>query len=490
MTNTATAEDVTLQMVPLSELHADPDNVRTDATPDEGMVQSIREYGILQPPVVEPDPAGGYIIAAGNRRVGGALLAGLTETLVIVRPAGSKKIRTEQQIIENERRSSLTAQDLAAGYQTIALFGDRPEDIAARLGEKPERVRAGLKIQNSAAAAELVASNPTIDLDRAAFISEFDDHPKLQQKLIDTATLAPQNFDRDLANARTQREVDARVAKLKEQLDAADVVLAGVATYDEYYWRGKDGMGKSLDKLGIRPEEHLECPGHAAVIHKAQSYYLKDDPSEWLMYVCTDWEGNSHTLPATTSSLTPEELAAREERDRERAAAAAEWKAKQEIIAANTTARQMWIHQHITTGRLRPVVAHFDLQALALAASTEASDWPPVHVALSLITGEPHTRDWRNSDNEDELVRLATEPSTPSVRVIIGNAFAALEDALESRFAVKYFTLLQTLGYTLTDTDQEHLQSAINAEATWLAEQAGEPVVDDEEEDDDEEGDE
>ena len=470
------------------------DQAREDATPDDDLIASIKAHGIIQPPVVEITGDGDWVIVTGHRRVGAAIAAGLTEITVIVRPTPSgddaSAITLEQQIVENERRKQLTTRDLANGYQRLTLFGLRPEDIAAQLGESPARVRAGLRIHKSERAAELVATEPSIDLERAALIAEFDDHPKLQAGLVNTAITTPQNFDRDLANARTQREVDARVATLKELLDADDVLLVGVFNHDNFYWRGKDDKGKSLDKLGIRTEEHLECPGHAALIHKAQSYYLHLDPSEWVMYVCADWEGNDHTIPTAPSALTPEEIAEREERDRAREAARAEWAAKQEIITANTTARRAWITGHITNGRLRPVVAHFDLQALALAAQTEAEDWAPVDVALSLITGEPHTRDWRNSDNDDELVRLATEPGTPSVRVIIGNAFAVLEDALESRFAVKYFTLLQTLGYTLTDTDQEHLQAAINAEATWLAEQAGEPVVDDEEEDDDEEGDE
>ena len=465
------------------------DQAREDATPDDELIASVQAHGILQPPLVEINGDGEWVIVAGHRRVGAAIAAGLTEITVLVRrrlPGDEGAITLEQQIVENERRKQLSAKDLANGYQRLTLFGLRPEDIAAQLGETADRVRAGLRIHKSGRAAELVASDPTIDLERAAQIADFDDHPKLQEKLVETATTAPQNFDRDLANARTQREVDGRVATLKTQLENDDVTLVGVSNYDDWYWRGKDGKGRLLDKVDIRPEEHLGCPGHAALIHKAQSYYLNLDPAEWLVYVCTDWEGNGHEIAtATGPTLTPEEEAERDERERARAAAAEEWKAKQELITANTTARQTWIHQHITTGRLRPVVAHFDLQALALAAQTEASDFAPVHVALTLITGTPHTRDWSNSDNDDHLVLLATDPATPSARVVIAHAFAALEDALRSRFAVKYFDILTTLGYTLTDTDQEHLAEAVTAQHEWEAEQAGEDLTGDPREDDD-----
>ncbi len=467
------------------------DQAREDATPDDDLIASVKAHGIIQPPVVEINGDGDWVIVTGHRRVGAAIAARLTEITVIVRPRNDDDaagaLTLEQQIVENERRKSLTAKDLANGYQRLTLFGLRPEDIAAQLGESTDRVRAGLRIHKSERTAELVATDPTIDLERAALIADFDEHPKLQEKLVSAALTQPQNFDRDLAAARTQREVDTRIASLKSLLDDQDVPLAGVQAYDVSYWRGKDNKGKLLEKLDVSVEEHLECPGHAAIIHKAQSYYQSLQPTEWIAYVCTDWEANGHHLAGagTNSTLTPEQIAEREEADRRREEAQAERAAKQEIITANTTARRAWIHAHINTGRLRPVVAHFDLQALALAAQTEQQDWAPVEVALTLITGEPHQRDWRNSDNEDELVLLATDPATPSVRVIIGNAFAAAEDALTTRFGVKYFELLTTLGYTLTDTDQEHLTDAVSAQREWEAEQAGEDLDGDPRDEDD-----
>lgn len=473
------------------------DQAREDATPDEQLIASIRQHGIIQPPVVELDPeTGGHVIVTGHRRVGAAIVAGLSAITCILRPTplDGEAVTLEQQIVENERRKQLSAKDLAAGYEKLALFGLRPEDIAAGLGEKPERVRAGLKINTSKAAAELVQAEPSIDFEQAAIIAEFDEHPKLQKTLIETATSRPENFSRDVANARTQREVDARVATIKELLHTDGVKVADVVSYQAEWWTGKGvspSGGRSLTRLDIPVEEHTACPGHAAVIHCAQSHYLNEQPSQWILYVCTDWQANGHEAPTTrpgAPTLTAEEQEARDQLEREREQARAEWDAKQELITANTTARREWIHTHLTTGRLRPTAHHFDLQALALAAQTEGSDWAPVHLALTLITGEPHASDWRTSANDDEFVALATDAATPSLRVVLGQAFAALEDALTERFGVKYFTLLESLGYTLTDTDIEHRDAAINAEAEWLADQAGEPPTgDDADEDGDDE---
>jgi ParB/RepB/Spo0J family partition protein len=241
------------------------DQAREDATPDEQLVDSVRRHGLIQPPVVKEDPeTGELVIVTGHRRVGAAILADLERIIVIIRPFGGAEITLEEQIVENERRKQLTPNDLTRGYEQLTLFGLRPEDIAAGLGEKVDRVRAGLRVVKSQKARDLIANEPTIDLERAAIIAEFDEHPKLQAKLIETATTRPENFSRDVESARSQREVDARVAKLKTTLADDNVTVVEVSNWSDNYWRGKDGRGRALDKLDIRRRRtrprHLEGP--------------------------------------------------------------------------------------------------------------------------------------------------------------------------------------------------------------------------------------
>ncbi|MBW9118866.1 ParB/RepB/Spo0J family partition protein [Microbacterium trichothecenolyticum] len=465
MTTTPTEQELQI-------LHVDPktlgvlDQARADATPDEELVASVKQHGIMQPPTAAyDDEQGCYVILFGHRRVGAAIAAGLAKIPVIVRPdwVDHEALKLEQQIVENERRKALTPAELAQGYKRLELFGKTPAEIAAELGEKPEKIRCGLKIHASAAATQLVADEPAIDFEQAAIIAEFDEHPKLQRKLIETATTNPANFKRDVENQRTQREVDNRVNKLKAQLDADGTLLADVVTYSADWWRGKgmssDGKGRSLDRLGIRVEEHIECPGHAAIIHNAQAYSLKDQPDSWILYVCTDWEGNGHAAAQHVVERTPEEL----ERIAERERAQAEWAAQRELIEANTRARRAWIHGYLTTGRLRPTAAHFDVMALALALQLETHDPAPAHIALELLAGEPVERRYYYQDNSNAEALAAViddEGATPSLRIIVATAIATFEDALETARAVKYFDALVAFGYTLTDTDREHLEAA------------------------------
>ncbi len=83
----AEANQERVQEIPLSELHpfeGHPFRV----VDDEDMmktVESIRDYGVLTPAIVRPDPYGGYEIISGHRRHHASELAGKETMPVIVR---------------------------------------------------------------------------------------------------------------------------------------------------------------------------------------------------------------------------------------------------------------------------------------------------------------------------------------------------------------------------------------------------------------------
>src|SRR5690606_32663324 len=82
------------------------DQVRFDATPDDELVASVKRFGVLQPPTVYYDAdRDQHVVVIGHRRVGAAIAAGAKSITVLVRPAEAAKdaLRTEQQIVENER---------------------------------------------------------------------------------------------------------------------------------------------------------------------------------------------------------------------------------------------------------------------------------------------------------------------------------------------------------------------------------------------------
>ena len=83
----AEAQQERVQEIPLSELHpfeGHPFRV----VDDEDMaktVESVKEYGVLTPAIVRPDPYGGYEIISGHRRHHASELAGKETMPVIVR---------------------------------------------------------------------------------------------------------------------------------------------------------------------------------------------------------------------------------------------------------------------------------------------------------------------------------------------------------------------------------------------------------------------
>ena len=88
-TDASRAEDQQerVQQIPLSELHpfeGHPFRV-VDDEDMEKTVESVKEYGVLTPAIVRPDPDGGYEIISGHRRHHASELAGKETMPAIVR---------------------------------------------------------------------------------------------------------------------------------------------------------------------------------------------------------------------------------------------------------------------------------------------------------------------------------------------------------------------------------------------------------------------
>ena len=115
--------------------------VQMDELELQGLADSIREHGILQPLVVSYDPGDDrYTLIAGERRLRAATLAGLETVPVLIRQA-SEQQRLELALIENVQRADLTPMETAQAYHyLIEEFGLSHEDVAARVGKSREAV--------------------------------------------------------------------------------------------------------------------------------------------------------------------------------------------------------------------------------------------------------------------------------------------------------------------------------------------------------------
>ena len=84
---------------------------------------SIKEIGILQPPVVRRISGGRYELIMGERRLRAAKIAGLLKIPVIIRETNDTELLREA-LVENIHRSNLNLLEEAAAYnQMLTDFG-------------------------------------------------------------------------------------------------------------------------------------------------------------------------------------------------------------------------------------------------------------------------------------------------------------------------------------------------------------------------------
>jgi ParB family chromosome partitioning protein len=110
-----------------------PRTVFDEAALNELMV-SIKEIGILQPPVVREVSGGRYELIVGERRYRAAKAVGLKTIPVIIRQTPDNELLREA-LIENIHRSQLNPLEEGAAYaQLLSDFNCTHEELATKLG--------------------------------------------------------------------------------------------------------------------------------------------------------------------------------------------------------------------------------------------------------------------------------------------------------------------------------------------------------------------
>ena len=106
---------------------------------------SIKEYGVIQPIVVNRTDKG-YIIVAGERRWRAAKKAGLKTIPVIVRELDARAA-AEIALVENLQREDLNPLEVAEGYRSLMdEYGLTQEEISARLGKSRSAVANSVRL--------------------------------------------------------------------------------------------------------------------------------------------------------------------------------------------------------------------------------------------------------------------------------------------------------------------------------------------------------
>ena len=136
--------------VAISAISPNPRQPRTHFDPValNELIASIKEIGILQPPVVRQTSPGKYELVMGERRFRAAKAAGLTTIPVIIRQTPDNELLREA-LIENIHRSQLNALEEAAAYsQLLTDFNCTHDELAQKLGRSRPLISNTIRLMN------------------------------------------------------------------------------------------------------------------------------------------------------------------------------------------------------------------------------------------------------------------------------------------------------------------------------------------------------
>jgi ParB family chromosome partitioning protein len=136
--------------VPISSISPNPRQPRTVFDEDalNELIASIKEIGILQPPVVRKVSEGRYELIMGERRFRAAKAAGLKSIPVIIRQTPDNELLREA-LIENIHRSQLNPLEEAAAYAgLLSDFGCTHDELAVKLGRSRPLISNMLRLLN------------------------------------------------------------------------------------------------------------------------------------------------------------------------------------------------------------------------------------------------------------------------------------------------------------------------------------------------------
>ena len=143
-------EVATQNEVALSDISPNPRQPRTyfDQESLNELIASIKEIGILQPPVVRQVGPSKYELIMGERRFRAAKVVGLKTIPVIIRQTADNELLREA-LIENIHRSQLNALEEAAAYsQLLTDFNCTHEELAVKLGRSRPLISNTIRLMN------------------------------------------------------------------------------------------------------------------------------------------------------------------------------------------------------------------------------------------------------------------------------------------------------------------------------------------------------
>ena len=239
-------------LVDIKDISPNPRQPRTHFDPvalDE-LIASIKEIGILQPPVVRKVSEGRYELIMGERRLRAAKAAGLTTIPVIIRQTPDNELLREA-LIENIHRSQLNPLEEAAAYAGLLTdFGCTHDELATKLGRSRPLISNMLRLLNLPPTVQRKVAAGVISAGHARALLGLNDEKEIEK-------LANRIVAEGLSVRATEEIVAIagpakKSAKAKTKVGVSGVALASAELLSDYLdARVSIEQGKGKGKITI-----------------------------------------------------------------------------------------------------------------------------------------------------------------------------------------------------------------------------------------------
>ena len=229
--------------LPITALRPGKYQPRTNFDDIDYLVDSIRQFGLLQPILVRPLDGlpGEYEIIAGERRWQAAQRVPLHEVPVVVRPLDDFDA-LQLALVENLQRTDLSAIEEARGYRRLMDdFNQIQETVAKTMGRSRSHIANTLRLLDLPPDVQDMLGDRTLTAGVARSLLAFSDPLTMARRAV-AEGLTVRDLERLAANEKKSRHPDAKTGAAAARPAA-----------------GKSGDTKALEKrieevLGLRAD--------------------------------------------------------------------------------------------------------------------------------------------------------------------------------------------------------------------------------------------
>lgn len=167
-TEATEGENEKIRLLQINEISANKFQPRAqfDEETLEELMQSIQQYGVLQPVLVRKTLTG-YELIAGERRLRASKLANIKTVPAIIREYTDSEM-TEIALIENLQREDLTAIEEASAYSKLLTeFGLTQEELAKKVGRSRSHIANFIRLLSLPKIIQDYVSRGTISMGQA-----------------------------------------------------------------------------------------------------------------------------------------------------------------------------------------------------------------------------------------------------------------------------------------------------------------------------------